>query len=1031
MEKNLLVMTMLALAAFPAHGNEWWDDLSVLQVNTEQPHSTMMTYPDAALAIKGERTASPWFKLLNGDWKFNLSENPEKRPAEFFKTDFDDSSWKTIPVPSNWHIHGYDTPIYINSKYPFRPEPPKAPRSFNPVGSYRLQFDLPAGWDKRRTIINFDGVNSAFYIWVNGQQVGYSEDSRSPAAFDITKYVIPGSNQLAVEVYRWSNGSYFECQDFWRLAGIFRDVYLWSRADTAVRDFRVNVDLDEKYVDGTLTVKSEILKPAGHKVEFSLLDAKGKTVAEGKMDAQAETVWKAALESPHKWSAEHPYLYQLLITLKDGGGKTVEVVPNMVGFRKIEIKGTEFLINGVPVKIKGVNRGEHHPDTAQYVDHQTMLKDVTILKQFNFNAVRSEHYPFDPYFYELCDRYGLYVMDEANIECHGDRSLSGKEEWVPTQMNRLQRMVERDKNHPCVIIWSLGNESGGGIGPKTMYEWLRAHHPDRPVHSEYSNSTADMQSDMYPSPGWGTQGDRPHVMCEYTHAMGNSNGNLKEYGDGIYGSKTLMGGFVWDFIDQGVRLPVPKDYAKNIGKGPVKETFFAYGGWWRPKKGIRTDGNFCMNGLVAADRTIRPGMYAMKYVQRNIHVTPVDLATGKFKVKNWFDFSNIKDKADGKWELVVNGRVFKSGSIPALDVPARGEAEFALTLPIAEAPEGAEILLNLSFTAKEGYSPLVPVGHEISWEQFQIRELPKATVSDKKLPKLEFEQSDEKIEIKGSGFTVSFDRAKGQLASYKSGDQELIARGFVPDFSRALTDNDFKSVKKFVDPRFSGKQEIQSCVAERKADDAVLIRITSNIAPNFAALSLTYCVYGDGSMDVSYECKPLTKGNMGPIRYGIQMLLPEDMDRVTYYGRGPQATYIDRMFERIGVYETTVDDMWVEYSKPQENGNRTGVRWVTLMRKNGVGWLFAGDPEFAFGAGFYSHGAMQGASHSFQMTRSNTVHLNIDYAQAGVAGINSWGKTPLQKYQLKNEPIKYAFRMMPLVGKANADDLLKTRPARL
>lgn len=1022
----------MALASFPAHGDEWWDDLSVLQVNTEPPHTTMMTYPDAPSAIKGERTDSPWFKLLNGDWKFNLSDNPAQRPAEFFKTDFDDSAWKTLPVPSNWHLHGYDTPIYVNSRYPFKVDPPNAPREFNPVGSYRMNFDLPDGWEKRRTIINFDGVNSAFYLWVNGERVGYSQGSRTPAAFDITKYVKPGSNQLAAEVYRWSDGSYFECQDFWRLAGIFRDVYLWSRADSAVRDFRVNVDLDENYNDGELTVRTEILKPAGHKLEFSLADADGKPVAEAKMDAQAETVWKATLKSPHKWTAENPYLYRMLITLKDGNGKMVEVIPWMVGFRKIEIKGPVFLINGVPVKLKGVNRHEHHPDTAQYVTRESMLEDVTIMKQFNFNAVRTAHYPNDPYFYELCDRYGLYVMDEANIENHGLRKLSGEEAWLPTQMNRLQRMVERDKNHTSIVIWSTGNESGKGIGPKTMYEWLRTHHPDRPAHCEYSHDHSDIYSRMYRGPDWGKAGKQPNLLCEYTHAMGNSNGNLKEYWDTIYAHEAHMGGFVWDFVDQGIRQPVPENFAKNIGKGPVKETFFAYGGWWERAKRIFTDGNFCMNGLVASDRTIRPGIVAMKYVQRNIHVTPVDLATGRFKVKNWFDFSNIKDMADGKWELVVDGRVVDTGSIPALDVPARGEGEFSIDLPLSKIPQGSEAFVNMSFGAKAGYSPLVPAGHEISWEQFQLREAPEPAISSAKLANLAFEQSDDRIEIKGQDFTASFDRAKGLLVSYKQGDRELIARGFVPDFARGRTDNDRGAMGKVMNRAFvdaGEKRVVTSCLAEQKADDAVAVRIEADIPPELGKVVMIYGIFGDGSMDVSYEYTGIASGR-GPLRYGMEMQLPEDMDQVKYYGRGPDPTYIDRMFERFGIYETTVDDMWVEYSRPQENNNRTGVRWAELKRNDGSGWLFAGEPEFAFSTAFYSRPTIWKSGYSHQMQRSNVVHLNIDYKQTGMGGINSWGQTPMKKYMLENAPFKYSFRMIPLSGKTAGDELLKVRPPR-
>ncbi len=1021
-------MSSFCIGAFAA--GEEWDDLSVLQVNTEKPHATMMTYPTATEAVAGECGKSPWFKSLNGDWKFNWSKNPAERPADFYKTGFDASAWGSIPVPSNWQMHGHGTPIYTNVKYPHPGKPPQAPREYNPVGSYLTAFELPEGWKNRKTLIHFGGVNSAFYLWVNGVKVGYSEGSRTPAEFDISRYVKPGQNQVAVEVYRWCNGSWFEDQDFWRLAGIFREVSLWSRDATHLRDFRVGMDLDAEYRDADLSVQAEIENPEGAFISFELLDLTGKTVARKTLPAKAEVVWNPQIKNPKKWSAESPVLYQLLITLKNAGGKTIEVVPWKVGFREIEIRGPEFLVNGISVKMKGVNRHEHDPDTGHTVSRASMLEDIQIFKRFNINAVRTCHYPNDPYFYELCDKYGIYVMDETNLESHGARHISGEEQWVPTQMNRVKRMVERDKNHASIIIWSLGNESGRGIGPESMYAWLHKNHADRPVHAEYSNGSADMISHMYSGPGWGTGKDRPHVLCEYTHAMGNSNGNLNEYWDAIYASKSHMGGYVWDFADQGIRQPLPAEFKKKEGTGPVKETFFAYGGWWEEAKGFYHDDNFCMNGLVASDREPHPGIYAIKQVYRNIHVRAKDLEKGRFVVKNWFDFTNIKDAAKGSWTLVVNGEVVEQGVIPPLDVKPHAEKEFTLDLPKQHFSKGAEVFLNLTFTARKEYSPLVSEGYELAEEQFLLRKGEPPKVASQKLPGVELKESVELLQLGGKNFQIRFDRKTGMLTSYKQNGTELIERGLLPEFSRALNDNDRRSYEKFSNPKYTEAGQgwqIQSCKAERKAADAVLVTVLAALPDSLGNVRVDYCIYGDGSLEVTYGFSPVL-GKKGPLRVGLEMMLPAGMDQVAYYGRGPRPTYTDRAFERIGIYRSTVDEMWVDYSEPQENGNHQEVRWVVLRNDQGSGWLFGGAPTLAFAARHYSRDEIQKAKYSFQMERSGGIYLNLDLVQSGVGGNNSWGATPLKAYQLQTQPYRYSFRMIPVKQGDAVKRLLQTRP---
>ncbi len=1038
MSKHLLAATSATIAVSlgavtSAQPDDAWNNLNVIQVNTEKPRATMISYADEASARSDDRSRSPWFKLLNGDWKFHWSKNPASRPKQFHKPGFDDSGWGTIPVPSNWQVHGHGTPIYTNVEYPHPKNPPHAPTEYNPVGSYRTTFTVPDEWDGREVLIHFAGVSSAFYLWVNGNRIGYSEGSRTPAEFDITPHLQDGENQLAVEVYRWCNGSYFEDQDFWRLAGIFRDVYLWSRDDVHIRDFEVDTDLDENYRDATLSVDVELAGPAdGYKVNVKLLDADGKTVVD-ETAAHPNAKLELDLVNPHKWNAESPYLYKLLLTLQDRGGRMIEVVPCDVGFREVEIRGSIFLINGVPVKLKGVNRHETEPDTAHVVTREGMLEDVKLFKQFNINAVRTCHYPDDPYFYTLCDRYGIYVMDEANLEAHAARELSGKAEWVPTQMNRIKRMAERDKNYPSIVIWSLGNEAGKGAGPDAMTKWLHAMHPDRPVHCEYDNGPADMHSRMYAGPNWDGGDSRPSVLCEYTHAMGNSNGNLKEYWhDNIYKKPHHMGAFVWDWADQGIRQPVPQEHADRIGVGPVEKTFFAYGGWWEDAAGFKHNGNFCMNGLVSSDRQPHSGLYAIKYVHRNIHVEAVDAAAGEFLIQSWFDFTNVEDLADGRWELHANGSKVAGGELDDLDIAPRTEKNVTIALPKLERLPGTEHLVTFTFTAKDGYSPLVPTGHEISWAQFVVAEAaPRDVQAD--LPHVAVDDSDRRVTMDAGDVSVTIDKRSGVLTSYKHEGRELIERGFVFDFWRALTDNDDGrgAYKKYTSEAWRdapASWDINMAQVRRLDRGAVRVVFNGELPAVKGSAQLMYTVYGNGEVEVGMAYEPAMAGGRGPLRFGMQMQVPASMHNVRYYGRGPEATYQDRQFERIGIFQTTVDDMWMDYSQPQENGNRSDVRWVTMTDDAGRGLLFVGKPAINFSAKHYAQDVIEQAKYAFQMERSDAIHVNVDGAQTGVGGNNSWGATPLSEYQLRNEPMAYRFRMMPMDRSTDIDAMLHREP---
>jgi len=1003
-----------------------WQNLEIIQQNAEAPHASMMTYADRASALSFDRSNSPWFTLLNGDWKFQWSKSVNDRPIGFHRLKYNDRKWGTIPVPSNWQLHGHGIPIYTNSRYPFEKKPPTIDPAINPIGSYRTTFELPSGWEERRTLLHFAGVNSCLYLWVNGKKVGYSEGSRTPAEFDISNYVKPGRNLLAVQVYRWCDGSYLEDQDFWRLSGIFRDVYLWSVADAHIRDFKIDAALVNQYRDGRLTVSTDIL--GADTAQFTLLDANGRTAAEGTVKNGVTLVLD--VNTPKAWSAERPNLYTALLTLEKGG-KAVEIIPVRVGFRTSEIKGNVFYVNGVAVKLKGVNRHETHPDLGQNVTRESMIRDIRLFKENNINAVRTSHYPNDPLWYDLCDQYGIWVLDEANIETHGfgnnpKNKLANDPAWKTAHVDRVRRMAERDKNHPSIIIWSYGNEAGAGPNFDACYDYIKANHPERPTHYEGDkrpgNPSSDFFSRMYANQEWGNtyKGNKPLVLCEYTHAMGNSNGNLHEYWHkNIYTNDHHAGGFVWDWMDQGLRLPVPAEFKNRIGTGPVKETFFAYGGWFEDAHGIAHDGNFCMNGLLAADWTPHPGLFAIKHVYRNMHVTPVDTATGRFTVKSWFDTVNAGEVVDGEWFMEENGRRVAEGSLPPLDLPARAEAELVIPLPHLDPTPGAERFLTIQFRANASYSPLVKAGHLLSREQIPLTAGAIPADSPPSGQSI-VQQEGDLIRMTANGVAATISRAQGKLVSYQARGRELIDRGPVPELWRAYTDNDKAPFKnnpasaQWINP--AKDLQIES-VSVDPAGSVVVELMMKDIRQ-----SVTYTQLEDGSLEVTsrFDLPAAQKGGKRkraswPLRMGMEWRLPESFDRVDWYGRGPLSTYQDRAFEPVGIYASTVDGLWVDYSRPQENGNLTGVRWITFTDPSGHGIRISSvDAPLSIGARFYSRETMETSKYSFQMERAPAIYLNIDALQAGVGGNTSWGATPLLPYLLKERHYQYSYRLAPV-----------------
>lgn len=1017
-----LVLAVMLLAGANADTLHDWENETVIQVNTVKPHATLFSYSSQKNAVKFDREQSGRFKLLNGDWKFNWSPQPSERPQDFYKIDFDDRAWKTIPVPSNWPIHGYGPLIYCNKPYPFPKNPPMIQNDINEVGSYRQTFSLPEGWDGKKVFLTFDGVNSAFYLWINGKKVGYSQGSRTPAEFDITEYLKPGENLLAAEVYRWCDGSYLEDQDFWRMAGIFRDVYLQARSSDYIRDVNIVTDLDDTYQDAVLKVDAELVAGAGATVEVELLNAKGKKVASASGTGSLEM----KVKNPEKWTNENPYLYTVLLSLKKGED-LVEVVPQRVGFREVQIKDGHFYVNGVLVKMKGVNRHETHPDLGQVVTRESMLRDITMWKKNNINAVRTCHYPNVPLFYDLCDEYGIWVMDEANIESHAfgnsrGNKLANSPEWKESHLDRIRRMVERDKNHPSVIIWSLGNEAGGGPNFAAGQQMIHEMDPSRPVHYEGGRAVeSDFASRMYAGPGTIKDKSKPFILCEYTHAMGNSNGNLHEYWhESIYPQDHHAGGFVWDWMDQGIRRPVPAEYSKNIGKGPVQDTVFVYGGW--EEKKFPNDGNFCMNGLVGSDWTPHPGLFAIKYAYRNVHVEAVDLADGKFNIKSWYDFTNLKELVNGRWMVEENGEVIAEGKISDLDIPARSGKEIRLKLPkIAPKPD-AEYFITLSFTAQEAYSELVEKGHELAFSQFKLPvSAPAATVDAAALKAVELKKSGTQVTVEGDGFAVAFDKAAGTMTRYTVGGKELIRRGPKLDLWRAYTDNDDAPIKR---NRYNkiwrtavAEEKIGSVNAKQLSATAVQVEVKADLPTVKSAYSTVYTVYGNGEVvvNVAVDKSKADKKTGNPHRIGMELIIPAGYENLKWYGRGPNPTYIDRKFERIGLFGGTVDEQWIDYSRPQANGNKTDVRWLSVTDDEGNGLLFSGEgAPLSVGAKHYSKETMEASDYAFKMERSEDIFLNIDHLQLGVGGNNSWGATALSDYQLTAPTYEYTYRIQPL-----------------
>ena len=1082
----------------------YWQDVQVVAVNKELPRSSFMTYGDRSTALTSRFEKSPYYSLLNGTWKFYFVDSYKDLPANITDPSTSTSSWDDITVPGNWELQGHGRAIYTNHGYEFKPrnpQPPLLPET-TPVGVYRRDFEIPANWDGRDVYLHIAGAKSGLYVYVNGKEVGYSEDSKNPAEFLINDYLQPGKNVLTLKIFRWSTGSYLECQDFWRISGIERDVFLWSQPKIAVNDFRVISTLDDTYKNGifnlAVDIKNHTKAAKDITVSYELLDAKGQTVAtaDNKLWVGANSIKTASFEKELNdvatWSAEHPNLYKLLMTVKEDG-KVTEVIPSNVGFRRIEIKPidqiagngkpyTVLLFNGQPIKFKGVNIHEHNPLTGHYMTEELMRKDFELMKKNNINSVRLCHYPQDRRFYELCDEYGLYVYDEANVESHGmyyslskGGSLGNNPEWLLPHMDRTMNMYERNKNYPSVTIWSLGNEAGNGYNFYQTYLYVKNKEKgamNRPVNYERAlwEWNTDMYVPQYPSAGWleeiGKEGsDRPIAPSEYAHAMGNSTGNLWGQWKAIYKYPNLQGGWIWDWVDQG--LLVKDENGKD---------YYAYGGDFGVN--MPSDGNFLCNGIVNPDRTPHPAMKEVKFTHQNVGFDAVDVANGVFKITNRFYFTNLKDYTI-TYTVKANNKVIKSDKV-SLDLAPQASQE--ITVPVAglKPQAGVDYLVNFVVTSNK-QEGVIPAGYEIAQDQFRLPIEADKVAYKAGGPKLAVSEEGDNVKVTSSKVNFVFDKKSGVVSSYKVGGTEYFNEGFgiQPNFWRAPNDNDYGSgnPKRLEIWELSSRNFNVTKAAAEIVDGNAIVNVEYKL-PAGNEFLITYKIYPDGVMNVATHFTPAhldgvkigiseatatatfspgrdkvsDRDKMVVPRIGVRFRLPVTMDQLEYFGRGPVENYWDRKAGyMIGQYKSTAEEQYFPYVRPQENGHHCDTRWLALGGK-GKNLLIVADDDMEFNAmrnsvedfdaGKTTNRPYQWnnftqeeinnrpnigpydkprQTHINDITPRNFVEVCVDLKQQGLAGYDSWYSRPEPEYTLPaDKEYKWGFTLIPAENASSA-----------
>lgn len=1006
-----------------------WEDETIIDINKEPPSASFTAYPDEATA--GNKETNPWVRPLNGNWKFFYTDQPEKRPENFYIAGYDDSRWGTIPVPGNWELNGYGIPIYTNIKYPFPVNPPFIDHQFAPVGTYRYSFGVPKSWNDKEVWLHFGSVSGAMYLYINGHAAGFSKASKLPAEFNITPYLKAGANMLALQVFRWHDGSYLEDQDMWRLTGIERDVWLVAKNKTRMEDFGVSADLDEAYKTGLLTINVKLKNPDLRKlsVDAKLYDAAGRSILqapEASVHGTMAGFSTLKIKNVKAWTAETPNLYRLVLLLKDDRGQVMEAVSRKVGFRKVEIRNAQLLVNGKRIMVHGVNRHEFSDVTGHIISREEMVRDIALMKKNNINAVRSSHYPNDPLWLELCDEYGLYVVDEANIEIHGmgvnfqgtfdtTRHPAYLKSWAPAIMDRIKRMVARDRNHPSIIIWSMGNECGNGQVFRDAYHWLKQEDPTRPVMFEQAGEdlNTDIVSPMYPHIGdmkkyaQDTTKNRPYIMCEYAHAMGNSSGNFQEYFDIIRTSAHMQGGFIWDWADQGIK--------SKTADGKV---YWAYGGDLGSGH-LYNDENFCGNGLVASDRSYHPAIHEVKKVYQYISFESKDWKKGKVLVKNEYSFLST-DNIVFKWELLKNGKVAQKGTFKLHLLPGQSKIT---DLPILNDNEEDEMLLNVyAFTQQE--SGLVPGGTLIASEQLGRER--NRFFNDFKEPEgsLQVIQSDTHLSFRSGKTAGKFDIRNGRWISYEQAGVPLLEQFPEPYFWRAPTDNDFGNEmpqRLGIWRAAAANRKVQHVKTGAQNPKGIMLSVEYLLTDIGVPYTVTYHILNNGAVRVSASMDLGNASLPEMPRFGMRMQVPEACNSISFYGRGPWENYADRNKAAfIGLYHQALQEQFTaNYLRPQENGYRTDVRWVALADSSGKGIKVTGMQPVGFSALPYTAedldpGLTKKQQHPFNLNERPFISLHIDLEQRGVGGDNSWGALPHAPYRLTGNKYSYSYMIEPL-----------------
>lgn len=1031
-----------------------WNNELVSGVNKEKACQVEIPFDSEMQALQLSTEESPYYQTLNGTWKFHWVADPKDRPVNFYLPDYNVSTWDDIKVPATWQIEAvrtnknWDKPLYCNTIYPFGNwrsmewpnviQPRPADYTFatmpNPVGSYRREFTLPDSWEGRDVFIRFNGVEAGYYIWLNGKKVGYSEDSYLPSEFNLTPYLKKGSNVLAVEVYRFTDGSFLECQDFWRFSGIFRDVFLWSAPKTQIRDFFFSTDLDEAYKNAKVTLDVEVTgKKRACDIVVKLADKAGNTIiTQTHRAAMGVNTLNFDVENPLKWTAETPNLYDLTISLVQKG-KSIDLRHTKVGFREVGFAADgKLLVNGKPILFKGANRHDHSPLNGRTVSKEEMERDVQIMKSLNLNAVRTSHYPNNPYFYELCDQYGLYVLAEANVECHGLMSLSGEPSWEKAFTERNENHVKRYRNHVSIVMWSMGNESGKGANFSTAEKAIKKLDSTRPSHYEGNSEYCDVTSSMYPSVEWlesvgkerlnkYQKGEtfKSHVICEYAHAMGNSMGNFREYLEVYERYPGLIGGFIWDWVDQSIKMPTPD------GKG----YYMAAGGDFGDKP---NDSNFCTNGVIFSDRTYSAKAYEVKKVNQPIYVEA--LGNDQYKLTNKRFHSDVADLY-GRYEIQEDGKVVYSANLDELNLAPGANKLITISDAHIQHKPGAEYFINFSFKQKKD-TKWAKAEYEVASEQFKLSESERALfVAAKGF--IDLSEQDNAYVVKGEKFEITFSKSEGTLAAYSLNGVPMISKGPALNLFRSPTDND-KQVSSEWQRKglYDLKCEVGQWNVNKEDDEVVLcIRNTYKARNGFDyQTELEYRVAADGSVMVNSVIIPAVKGEIIP-RVGYRLELPEGFERMRWYGRGPLENYVDRKWaSNVDVYESTVSDQWVKYVKPQEMGNHEDLRWISITNFDGQGFVFVAADKLSATAlhvraqDMTDPEQLQKRIHDYDIMQRKETILCLDAANRPL-GNASCGPGPMQKYELRSEPLAFCFMMLPLERSYTQDEL--TEKARV